>query len=196
MGSAITGKAGRARTVCKLGIVGSGRVDASVQWPSKCLAIESFFNGISIVIPLTINRFFLVYITDLYLRYPNLPDKRGYIQKKAPFSYVYGKEGALQVQDELGYTYAKRFYESKNDSTSYWICRKRRTELKCPVNICVVGDFIVKQLYLHNHGPEIDHLEEPQAPLEPIIELSVNPLVSPNETGPKKPNILKRNKRK
>ena len=145
-------------------------------------------------------------ITDLYsLKLPNFPDKRGYIQKKAPFSYIFGKEGALQLQDDLGYTYSKRFYESKADSKSYWICRKRRTELKCPVNICVVGDFIVKQLYLHNHGPEgkgddpLAEVHVPQTPLEPIIELSVNPLVEPTEPvekGPKKPNILKRKPRK
>ena len=119
----------------------------------------------------------------------DLPDKRGYITKKSPFSYIVSTEGALQIQDDLGYTYSKRFYESKNDSMSYWICKKRRTELKCPVNICIIGEFIRKQKSLHNHVPE-DPLN-PEIPFEPIVELNENPIV---ETNRKKPNILKRRK--
>ena len=118
----------------------------------------------------------------------------------------------MQIQDDLGYTYSKRFYESKKESASYWICKKRRTDLKCPVHISVLGDFIVKQKNLHNHVPDeplqeslrnlppppsialppppaAPMVEIPVDPLEPIIELNENPLVKN-----KKPNILKRRK--
>ena len=133
--------------------------------------------------------------------FTDILDKRGYLQKKTPFSYIYEK-GALQVQDDLGYTYSKRFYESKKESASYWICKKKRTDLKCPVHICVEGDFIVKQKHLHNHAPD-DPLEEtlrnlpPLPPPPPPIEMSLEPIIELHENpveSKKKPNILKRRK--